>query len=206
MDLLGGQMKFKPIYLYGIIIIAATIILLVVSQDNSTEQNQVTFDQNQQMPNDDVHKQLMNQSNSPSKENLSAEYKERMTKLKDAVERNAKDTVALKEYADFLSASHKMNEAIPYYEQILDIDPKRTDIHFTLAVVYYNKQDLVKCEEQNKKVLAYDPQNQMAIYNLGAIAATKGEVEKAKGFWNQVININSDSETGKLAKESLSKL
>ena len=46
----------------------------------------------------------------------------------------------------------------------------------------------------------------MALYNLGAIAATRGEVIKAKDFWNEVIEINPESETGKLAKESLAKL
>ena len=46
----------------------------------------------------------------------------------------------------------------------------------------------------------------MALYNLGAIAATQGKKDKAKEFWNKVIIINSESETGKLVKESLSKL
>jgi len=85
-------------------------------------------------------------------------------------------------------------------------DSRRSDIHFALALIYYSKQDFAKCEDENNKVLKYDPKNQMAIYNLGAIAATKGDVVKAKDLWNQVIEINSESETGKLAKESLAKL
>lgn len=199
-------MKFKPIYFYGILALAAVIILIVVSVQNSDEPDSISMEQHQNMPDDEVHKQLMDGTNAPSRENVSEEYREKMARLKNAVDSNPKDTVALKEYADFLSASHKMNEAIPYYEKILDINPKRTDIHFALAVVYYNRQDFVKCEEENKKVLSYDPQNQMALYNLGAIEATKGNFSSAKSFWNQVIEINSESETGKLASESLSKL
>jgi tetratricopeptide (TPR) repeat protein len=129
-----------------------------------------------------------------------------MAKLKNAVEKNPEDTLALKNYADFLSASHKMDEALTYYSKILQVDPRRADIRFSLAVIYYNKQDFVKCENENNLVLKYDPKNQMALYNLGAVAATRGEVVKAKDFWNQVIEINPDSETGKLAKESLTKL
>ena len=79
----------------------------------------------------------------------------------------------MRDYADFLSASHKMNEAITYYEKILEINPKRADIHFALAVIYFNKQDFQKCEDENNKVLTFDPKNQMALYNLGAIAATQ---------------------------------
>jgi len=200
-------MKFKPIYLYGILALAAVIILLVVSQQSSNEPEHLSMEPNQNIPDDEVHKQLMEKgTTAPSRENVSKEYKENMARLKNAVETNPEDTVALKNYADFLSASHQMNEAIPYYEKILKMNSERTDIHFALAVVYFNKQDFAKCEEQNKNVLVYDPQNQMALYNLGAIAATKGNNNSAKSFWNQVIGIDPESETGKLASESLSKL
>ncbi len=200
-------MKFKPIYLYGIIVLVSIIVLILVSMQNSNEPKEVAIEQNQNIPDDDVHQQLKNQvSTPPSKENVSEAYREKMAELKAAVDKNPEDTLALKNYADFLSASHKMNEAITYYNKILQIDSKRNDIHFALALIYYNKQDFVNCENENNKVLSYDPKNQMALYNLGAIAATKGEIVKAKDFWNQVIEINSASETGKLAKESLGKL
>ena len=200
-------MKFKLIYFYGIIVLISIIVLVVVATQNSTEPKEVQIGQNQNMPDDDVHKNLMKQGeNQPSKENVSDEYRKRMAELKDAVEKNPEDTIALKNYADFLSASHNMNDAITYYNKILQVDPKRADIHFSLALIYYNKQDFAKCEDENNKVLKFDPKNQMAIYNLGAIAATRGEVIKAKDFWNEVIEINPESETGKLAKESLAKL
>jgi tetratricopeptide (TPR) repeat protein len=200
-------MKFKPIYFYGIIVLVSVIVLVIVSMQSSDEPKEIAIEQNQNMPNDDVHKQLKNQvSTPPSKENVSEAYRKKMAELKAAVDKNPEDTLVVKNYADFLSASHKMNEAITYYNRILQVDSKRTDIHFALALIYYNIQDFAKCEDENNKVLSYDPKNQMALYNLGAIAATKGEVVKAKDFWNQVIEISSDSETGKLAKESLEKL
>ncbi|MCW8810206.1 MAG: hypothetical protein OQJ93_12030 [Ignavibacteriaceae bacterium] len=200
-------MKFKPIYFYGIIVLISIIVLVLVATQNLTEPEEVQIGQNQNMPDDDVHKNLMKQGgNQPSKENVSEEYRKRMAELKDAVEKNPEDTLALKNYADFLSASHKMDDAVIYYNKILQVDPKRADIHFSLAVIYFNKQDYVKCEDENNKVLMFDPKNQMALYNLGAIAATRGEVIKAKDFWNKVIEINPESETGKLAKESLAKL
>jgi len=200
-------MKFRTIYFYGLIALIAIIVLIIVASQNSEEPKNISSKMNQNMPNDDVHKKLLNQGdNQPNKENVSAEYRERMANLRDAVEKNPEDTLALKNYADFLSASHKMDDAITYYNKILQIDPKRTDIHFSLAVIYYNKQDFAKCENENNVVLKFDPKNQMALYNLGAVAATRGEVMKAKDFWNQVIEINPESETGKLAKESLTKL
>jgi tetratricopeptide (TPR) repeat protein len=200
-------MKFKPIYLYGILAIAAVTILIVVGIQESNTLTEVPVTNDQTMPDDDVHKQLKNQgSNSPGKENVSEEYRKRLADLKEAVDKNSSDTLAMRNYADFLSASHKMNEAIPYYEKILEVNPKRADIYFSLAIIYYNKQDFLKCEEANNKVLSFEPKNQMALYNLGAIAATQGKKDKAKELWNKVVSINAESETGKLAKESLSKL
>jgi len=200
-------MKFKPIYFYGIFAVAAITTLIIVGIQDSSDSVQPSVTDNQMMPDDDVHKQLKSQgSNSPSKENLSESYREKLAGLQKEVEDNPEDTVAIRKYADFLSASHKMNEAIPYYEKILSVNPKRADIRFSLAVIYFNKQDFEKCEDENNKVLNFDPKNQMALYNLGAIAATQGKKEKAREFWNQVIFINAQSETGKLAQESLNKL
>jgi tetratricopeptide (TPR) repeat protein len=190
-------MKFKPIYLYGILTIVVIAVLIIVSVQENSSSTDISISNDQTMPDDDVHKQLKNQmNNSPGKENVSEEYNNKLADLKDAVDKNPDDTLAIRIYANFLSASHNMNEAIPLYEKILEINPKRADIYFSLALIYYNKQDLLKCEEVNNKVLSFDPKNQMALYNLGAIAATQGKKEKAKEFWNKVISINAESETG----------
>ena len=200
-------MKFKPIYLYGTVAVIAIVILFIISQQNSHEQDDFHQSTEQSMPEDDIHKQLFEQGNTPpSKENVSDEYRKRLAELKDAVEKDTKDTVAMKNYAEYLAAAHNMAEAIDLYEKIIAIDPKRTDIHFALSIIYFTKKDLIRSEAENNKVLTYDPNNQMALYNLGAITATKGDLERAKEYWNQVIKIDMESKTGKLAKESLEKL
>jgi tetratricopeptide (TPR) repeat protein len=200
-------MKFKPIYLYGAVAIIAIAILLIIEIQEKSDSTQTPVTNDQTMPNDDVHNQIKNQgSTPPGKENVSEEYKKKLAELEQAVNENPKDTIALRYYADYLAASHKMNEAIPYYQKILDINPKRADIRFSLAVIYFSKQDFEKCQEENEKVLSFDSQNQMAYYNLGAVAATQGRKDKAKEYWNKVISINANTETGQLAKESLSKL
>ena len=200
-------MKFKPIYLYGAIAVIAIAVFIVVEIQDKSNSDQPPVTDGQVMPNDDVHNQLKNQtSTSPGKENVSEDYRKKLTELEQDVNENPTDTIAIRKFADYLSASHKMNEAIPYYEKILTADPMRSDIRFSLAVIYFNKQNFDKCDNENEKVLEYDPQNQMALYNLGAVAATRGLKEKAKEYWNKVISINENTETAQLAKESLSKL
>ena len=200
-------MKFKPIYFYGAIAIIAIAIFIIVGIQENSSTNQSAISDNQEMPDDDVHKQLMNQGNTtPGKENVSEEYRKKLSELEQTVNENPNDTIALRNYADYLAASHKMNEAVPYYQKILQINTERSDIRFSLAIIYFNRQDFDKCREENEKVLSYDSKNQMALYNLGAIAATQGFKDKAREYWNKVIMINPETETGKLSKQSLEKL
>ena len=82
-------MKFKPIYLYGLLVVASIAILIFVTRQDSSEPNEIPINNNQTMPEDDVHKQLRNQgSNLPSKENVSEEYQRKLAELKIAVEKN----------------------------------------------------------------------------------------------------------------------
>ena len=76
--------------------------------------------------------------------------------------------------------------------------------HLQLFISIY--RTIKSARRKTMKVLAFDPKNQMALYNLGAIAATQGKKDKAKEFWNKVISIDAKSETGMLAQESLGKL
>jgi tetratricopeptide (TPR) repeat protein len=209
MDFLGGKkMKFKPIYLYGIIALAVVIILFVVSQSNSSNDEKVNVDiTNKQMPNDDVHKKLNNGlMQNPSGSNVSEEVKHKIDVMKKDVEANPTDTLKMREYADFLAAAHKPDEALLYYQKILEKDNKRKDIYFSITFVHYTKGDLVKAEEVTQTMLKIFPNDPMANYNLGAIEATKGNKEKAREIWTKLIKDNPNDETSELAKNSLNKL
>jgi tetratricopeptide (TPR) repeat protein len=197
------KMKFKPLYFYGFIVVIAAVLLIMFTQQNNPDETTETIVQDQNMPDDDVHSKF---KTGPGKENVSEEFHIKLAELKKTVEQNPNDTLAMRNYADYLTAAHKMDEAITYYEKILKVDPSRSDIHFNLSLIYYNKRDLVKAAEENQKVLKYDPDNQMALYNAGAISATNGDKKKAEEYWKKVIKIDPESRTGKLAKESLGKL
>lgn len=200
-------MKFKPVYLYGLVFIALAVFLVIMSEmnGNTSEPNSELTQEN--MPKDDIHSQFQNPaSTEPNKENVNADFHQHLETLKKAVKDNPNDTTKIRVLADFLSAAHKSDEAIGYYNQILNIDPARKDIRFSLSFIYYTRGDLTACEEQNNKVLEFHPDDEMALYNLGAIAATKGNKVKAKELWEKIISKNPHSETGKLASESLLKL
>lgn len=194
-------MKFKPIYLYGIVAAAVVIILLIVSQTGTTEKSSSDIT-NKEMPKDDVHKNLMGD---PSGSNVSEAMKKKIEELKKSVEANPKDTLKMREYADFLAA-HKPDEALLYYQKILDIDKNRKDIYFGITFVYYNQGNLAKAEEVTRKMSAMFPDDPMVKYNIGAIEATKGNKDKAREIWTKLIQDYPDDKTSELAKNSLNKL
>ena len=199
-------MKFKPIYLYGLVAAIAIITLIIVSQTTGDEK--VVGDiSNKEMPMDDVHKNLnKGMMDNPTGANVSEEVKHKLDVMKKDVDANPNDTLNIREYADFLAAAHKPDDAIVYYQKILDKDKKRKDVYFALTFVYYNQKNLVKAEEVTRVMYNLFPNDPMVNYNLGAIEATKGNKDKAREIWNNLVKNHPNDKTSELAKNSLNKL
>ena len=201
-------MKFKPLYFYGTILIAVVLILVFVTQQNDKQEelsdNKIS---QEEMPRDDVHSQFRNQNDSsPSKENLSEEYHQKLTELKKTVEQNPGDTLAIRQYADYLAAAHQNDEAVSNYSKLLEIDPSRIDILFNLSFIFYNAGNMDMADEYINRVLKLEPKHVSALYNKGAISATRGDTETAREIWNRIVNDFPQSETTALAKQSLERL
>ena len=146
----------------------------------------------------------MNQN--PSGLNVSEEVKHKLEVMKKDVEANPADTLKIREYADFLAAAHHPEEAIVYYQKILEKDKNRKDIYFGMTFVYYNQGNLAKAEEVTRQMLTLFPDDPMVNYNVGAIEATKGNKEKAREIWTKLIEDYPTDKTAELAKNSLNKL
>jgi tetratricopeptide (TPR) repeat protein len=199
-------MKLKPIYLYGMVAAIAIIILIIVSQKTNDEKV-VGNISNKEMPIDDVHKNLNKDlMENPTGANVSEEVKHKLDVMKKEVVAHPNDTLKIREYADFLAAAHQPNEALLYYQKILNKDQKRKDIYFAVTFIYYNQKNLAKAEEVTKQMSKLFPNDPMVLYNLGAIEATKGNRDKAREIWNDLIIRYPNDKTFELAKSSLTKL
>lgn len=196
-------MKFKIIYLYLAVFTIAIILLVVLTQEEDTTPLRSPTNQ---LPNDDIHKDMQNNSSSPSSGNVNQDVIRKMQELKEASENNPNDTARIREYADFLSAAHKQEEAIKLYERILKKDSKRIDILFSLSFIYYNKQNIPKAEEITNRILTIDENNLQARYNLGALAASRGEKQKAREIWTKIIIEHPGTQESQLAETSLKQL
>ena len=199
------KIKFKIIYLYGIVFIAVVLVLIITSQSSSNLSiNNKSNIHSEEIPQDSIHKNLG--TDPPSSSNVDKDIIIKLNEMKKLADALPTDTLHNREYADFLIAAHKPAESINYYNKILRIDSRRKDILFSLTQAYYLKNDLDSAENITEKILQLYPDDQQATYNLGAIEATKGNKDKAWQIWNRLINQNPNSETAELAKDALNKL
>jgi len=204
------KFKFSPVVVYPGIMILAAVIIIFFSTDFSSKKSVSSVPNagpitSEKMPSDDLHKN-MGTGTPPSKDNVITDIKKRMETLKTDVEKDPNDTVKIREYADMLSAGHGQADAIKYYEMILKKDPKRVDILQALGYLYYMQQNLNQAEAYIAKAYALDKNNFQALFNLGAIAATKGDNAKAKKIWNEIIAKRPNSEVAKLAQDGIRQL
>lgn len=193
-------MKIKPLYIYTILIIIALIVLVFMTQTGDNSDTAVM----ENVPQDSIHQQFRNQS--PGKGNVSDEFYQTMETLRRKVEADPDDTTALKEYADYLTAAHQFDGAIPVYQEILKKNDKRTDVYYALTFIYFNKRDYDKAENMTNKILSYDKNNLQAKFNTGAIAYARGNNDKAKDVWNNLIDANPGTREADLAKDALEEL
>lgn len=192
---------FYPAF-FLILVVGVILVTQFEKEKTSTPLNSI---QEKQMPMDDVHKNLGN-AETPTRANVNENFRKQLADLKLKVESNPKDTLALREYADLLNEGHKPLEAIQYYDQILKINPKRKDVLFNLSIIYFNNQDLIKAEEFTNRILSIDKNDEQAEYNLGAISAAKGDKDKAKKIWQEIIMKYPGTPTAQLASTSIDRL
>lgn len=195
-------MKIKPVYIYLSVFAIFIAAILFFSSD---AKKSTAVNKNQQMPNDEVHGKLKS-NEEPSKSNVMQAAIDKLNALKSEVEKNPKDTSKVREYADMLTMSHKGDDAIKYYEQILNVNPKRIDVLLQLTFVYFNKGDLAKADDYTNKILKINKNNLFALYNTGAIAQAKGDSKKARSAWQDLSKRFPNSVVGKLAVKSIEQL
>ena len=206
--------RIKPIYAYPALIILVLLVFYFIPGNGSSVWNESSNNappaediSNKQMPKDTIHSKLNNPlSESPAKNNVMPNIVKHMKELKTDVDQHPKDTLKIRNYADFLAAAHQQDEAIDYYKKILKINPERTDILTSLVFIYFNKNDLNSAEMYLNKILSINKNDLDAMYNLGAVYANKHQKLKAKQIWQNIIAKHPDSKVAQKAGNSIKRL
>ncbi|MCF6269358.1 MAG: hypothetical protein L3J41_06600 [Melioribacteraceae bacterium] len=198
-------MKFKPVYMYGIIFVVIIVAIVFTSSNNKKEVTTISTQQgDKEMPQDALHQGIGGVSDdAPSRGNVREDFWIKMDKYKADIEANPNDTLAMRNYAQMLGMSHKTNEAIELYDRILAIDPNRIDILLAKGLTFYNAQNFIMAEVVTKEIIALDDKNLEAKYNLGAILASQGKNDEARKVWKELSDKYPNDEVGKLATNAL---
>jgi tetratricopeptide (TPR) repeat protein len=100
--------------------------------------------------------------------------------------------------------SEQYEQAAPWYEAALKLNPKDVNASTDLAVCYYYLQQDDRALKQLDYSLSIDPNHVKTLFNQGVIRAFgKKDLEGATQAWRRVIAIAPDSEEGQRVKQIL---
>ena len=99
------------------------------------------------------------------------------------------------------SAAQKAKE---YYEQILAENPNNTEATVKLGVTYTITATPMQGIKMIRSVLEKDPDNQLALFNLGLLSMQSGQYDKAVERFERLLQINpKDANSCMLLAQSL---
>ncbi|NOX17114.1 MAG: tetratricopeptide repeat protein [Chlorobi bacterium] len=196
-------MKIKLTYIYIAAFVFIVAALVIFSPDNSTEKKDFS---SMEIPNDEMREGTPPTEQPPSKSNVSESVLHEMEKLKIQIDENPSDTLSMRKYAELLSAGHRADEAVDYYEKILTINKRREDILSALTFLYFDLRKFNEAEKTVERILKVNPKSTEALFNLGAISANKGNTAKARKVWKDLIEKYPESDEADLARSYIKKL
>jgi tetratricopeptide (TPR) repeat protein len=100
--------------------------------------------------------------------------------------------------------AERYDQAIPWYEASLKLDPKNVNLSTDLGVAYYYTNQTDRALTQLDRSLALDPKHLKTLLNQGIVLAFgKQDLAGAQKSWERVVEIAPDSEEGRRAKQGL---
>lgn len=214
-------MKIRPLFIYlGLFVVTVLLIVLFSGSPEKTADPHAGMNQGAipdddihkgmnegTMPDDDIHKGMsMGGNSAPGSGNVSSQFKDKIESLKTKIAENPDDTASVRIYAEMLASAHQSDKSVDLFKSILEKDPSRVDIMLTLSFIEYNRGKYEEAGNYTEKILKIEPLNAEAFYNKGAIEAAKGNKEKAKEIWQDLISKIPQTEAANLAKSSLQRL
>ncbi len=134
--------------------------------------------------------------------------------LKDDAERDPKNADAKLKLGNIYYDQRMFPQAITMYEQYLDLNASDPNARVDLGVSYFELalQDsthrasyFATAKKEMEQAIRYAPKHQLAFFNLGMVNLHTGDVDKATEWFSKCWSIDSTSETGKRAKQLISK-
>lgn len=89
----------------------------------------------------------------------------------------------------------KMGEKVrETYQKVLDINPNNLTAKTNMAMTFVATQTPMQGILMLREVIAQDPHNELALYNLGQLSMQSGQFGKAAERFKQILNNNPNNE------------
>jgi len=199
------KVKTVKYYIGAILVIVVAMIIFFSNSGENVPTGSDTPQMQGKMPNDSIHSKLGGSEN-PSAGNVNKEFMSQFNSAKEKAEKNPDDTAAVKAYADLLMMAHQPEKALTLYEGIVKKYPRRTDVLTEMTFIHYNLQRLDKAEAIIKDILKIEPKNRKALYNMGAVHASRKEFPQARELWNRVIKEFPGTQEAEFAAQNLTRI
>ncbi len=121
-------------------------------------------------------------------------YAESLTNLFPNVRTFLTTADAYYEVFSFAMSEQKSKQAAEkarlYYEKILAQEPENSDVKVKLGVAYTITASPMQGIKMIREVLEQEPDNQLALFNLGLLSMQSGQYDKAVGRFERLLAIN----------------
>ena len=147
------------------------------------------------------------QSGAPAEKPAPPLDERRVADLTAAAGRNATDAESRIQLANLYFDAERFNDAIRWYEDALQVDPRNPNASTDLGIAYYYTNQVDRALAQFDTSLAIDPKHTKTLLNRGFVLAFgKQDLNGAAKAWQRVVDIAPDSPEGQRARQSLEAL
>ena len=106
--------------------------------------------------------------------------------------------------AELFFDAERFDQAVPWYEAALKLDPANTEVSTNLALAYFATSQIDRALAQIDRSLAIDPQNVKALFTQGVVRARgKQDLAGAAQSWERVVAVAPNSQEARRAQEGL---
>jgi tetratricopeptide (TPR) repeat protein len=132
----------------------------------------------------------------------------RVAELMGKIAANPKDVASLQSLADIYYLANDFETAAGFLEKIVAIDATDVNARLALGASYFNLGKPDRAETQWRAVIAQEPNNLEAHYDLGFmyLSRTPADLTSARAEWQKVIAIAPDSDVARTIEQHLANL
>lgn len=89
-------------------------------------------------------------------------------------------------------------KAREFYSKVLDKNPQNLDVKTKMAMTYLSAESPMQGILMLREVLAEDPKNELALFNMGMLSIQSGQYDKALDRLEELVKVNPNHTQGHL--------